>query len=87
MNPPSNGRSLANCSDGIKLNLHIILDVISVSRDLRNFRILDILFWLFCVIEIPADAHGAGELRFCMFVIGGLQDRCSVIADVRYDHD
>ena len=40
---------------------------------LRISRILDILFWLFYVIEIPADAKGAGELRFCMFVISGLQ--------------
>ena len=44
-----------------------------VSWDLRIFRILDILFWLFYVIEIPADAYGAGELRFGRFVIGGLR--------------
>ena len=40
MNRPSNERSLANCSDGIKLNLHIILDVIPPSAHLdRNYRI------------------------------------------------
>jgi len=35
-----------------------------VSRDLRISQILDILFWLFYAMEIPADAYGAGELRF-----------------------